>query len=133
MALGALLALTGCGAHFVSRGSSLYEGAHYVEAADVFERTEQRLDSCSSRERARFGLYRGATFLKLGDAQHAARWLGYARAIQSSEPSALDRAEAALLDASLRALGQDGPAPPARPGGSEVAAAPLDARSAPSQ
>ncbi|RYZ02547.1 MAG: hypothetical protein EOO73_31410 [Myxococcales bacterium] len=125
--------LSGCGAHFVSRGSSLYQDGRYVEAAEVFEQTEQRLEDCSSHERARFGLYRGATFLKLGDAQHATRWLGYARAIKSSEPSSLDRQDSALLNASLEALGSSEPMQPARRDGSEVARAPADARPAPSQ
>lgn len=133
-ALASLLALlSGCGTHFVTRGSALYQDARYVEAAEVFEQTEQRLEDCSSRERARFGLYRGATFLKLGDAQHAARWLGYARAIKSSDPSALSGADSALLDASLEALGHSGPSEPARRDGSEVATAPSDVRTAPSQ
>jgi tetratricopeptide (TPR) repeat protein len=126
------LLLSGCGAHFVSRGSSLYQDGHYVEAAEVFEQTERRLDGCSSRERARFGLYRGATYLKLGDTPHAARWLGYARAIESSEPNALNRSDSALLDASLQALGRGGPVEPTRAAGSEVAAAP-SGHSAPPQ
>src|SRR4051794_12615412 len=81
LATAALLVTNACGGHFVTRGTSLYEDAHYVEAAEVFERTEDRLASSSNDERARFGLYRGATFLKLGDTAHAARWLGYARSI----------------------------------------------------
>jgi hypothetical protein len=129
LALASLLTLLGgCGTHFVSRGSSLYAAGHYVEAAEVFEQTARRLDSCSSRERARFGLYRGATFLKLGDAEHAARWLGYARTIKSLEPGALDTADSALLDASLAALGHGRPIEPARRDGSKVATAPSDAR-----
>lgn len=128
-----VVALGGCGAHFVSRGSALYQDGNYVEAADVFERTEGRLASCSSPERARFGLYRGATFLKLGDVEHAARWLGYARAIKSSDPGALNRADSALLDRSLEALGNSGPSQPTRENGSELATAPSANRTAPSQ
>ena len=67
-----LVSATACGGHYVSRGSALYDEARYVEAAEVFERTEDRLVSSSNAERARFGLYRGATFLKLGDTAHAA-------------------------------------------------------------
>ncbi len=134
LALASLLTLlNGCGAHFVSRGSALYEDGHYVEAAEVFEQTEARLASCSSQERARFGLYRGATFLRLGDAEHAAHWLGYARAIKSSQPSALDGAESALLDQSLQALGSGGPKELKRDDGSEVATAPSGARTAPAR
>src|SRR3954467_1028243 len=95
---GALLMTSACGGHFVTRGTALYEDAHYVEAAEVFERTEDRLARSSNDERARFGLYRGATFLKLGDAAHAAHWLGYARSIVKLDPDALDSDDLALLD-----------------------------------
>lgn len=118
-----LLLANGCASHFVARGSELYDQGHYVEAAEMFERTESRLRSSSNGERARFGLYRGATFLKLGDVEHAARWLGYARSVQKSDGSALDSEESALLDASLKALGHDD-ATPARQERSEVATAP---------
>jgi hypothetical protein len=119
---GALLA-SGCGGHYVTRGTALYEDAHYVEAAEVFERTEERLASSSNSERARFGLYRGATFLKLGDTTHAARWLGYARSVVKRDPDALGGDDMALLDASLRALGRAAPDAPQRKDRAEVATA----------
>lgn len=112
-----------CGGHFVSRGADLYDHGRYVEAAEVFERTEQRLSQAPSDERARFGLYRGATFLKLGDAVHAARWLGYARSIVKSEPDALNSAEHSMLEASLKAVASIKQAPPT-PGATELATAP---------
>ena len=127
-----LLLATACASHFVARGSELYDQGHYVEAAEMFERTEARLASSSNGERARFGLYRGATFLKLGDVEHAARWLGYARSIQKSDGDALDSDEAALLDASLMTLGNDGSAPE-RKERSEVATAPPAVEAAPNQ
>lgn len=119
----ALELTSACGAHYVTRGSELYDDGHYVEAAEVFEQTEQRLASSSSCERARFGLYRGATFLKLGDVPHAARWLGYARTIVNQDPHSLDRDETALLGASLKALGSARPSAPERTR-AEVATAP---------
>jgi hypothetical protein len=119
---GALLA-SGCGGHYVTRGTALYDDAHYVEAAEVFEQTEERLASSSNSERARFGLYRGATFLKLGDTAHAARWLGYARSVVKSDPDALGDDDMALLGASLKALGRATPAAPQRKDGSELATA----------
>src|ERR1051325_7076408 len=100
-----LLLGSGCGGHFVARGSDLYGDGHYIEAAEVFERTEQRLATSSNAERARFGLYRGATFLKLGDVPQAARWLGYSRSILNKDSGALDKSDAALLDATLAAVG----------------------------
>jgi hypothetical protein len=114
---------TACGGSYVSRGADLYEDARYVDAAEVFERTEQRLAQSPSDERARFGLYRGATYLKLGDAVHAARWLGYARSVLTSEPGALSSSDVALLEASLKALARAKPAPP-EPSESELATAP---------
>ena len=119
---GALLA-GGCGGHYVTRGTALYEDAHYVEAAEVFERTEERLASSSNGERARFGLYRGATFLKLGDTAHAARWLGYARSVVKTDPDALGGDDMALLDASLKALGRATPDAPQRKDRAEIATA----------
>lgn len=124
VALLLLMTLGACGSHFVSRGSALYDDGHYIEAAEVFEQTEARLASCSSAERARFGLYRGATFLKLGDVEHAARWLGYARAVERSAPGALSGDDSALLDSSLQALGNERTPAPDHPPGSEVATAP---------
>jgi thioredoxin-like negative regulator of GroEL len=128
IALGAvaLVALSGaCGGHYVSRGTDLYADGRYVEAAEVFERTEGRLADSSSSERARFGLYRGATFLKLGDAVHAARWLGYARSVVTQDPDALGSSDAALLEASLRTLAS-AKVPPVQKPQPELATAPAD-------
>lgn len=133
LAASALLLTTACGGHFVTRGTALYDDAHYVEAAEVFERTEARLGDSSNSERARFGLYRGATFLKLGDTAHAARWLGYARSVVKTDPDALSGDDLGLLDASLKALGRTTPAEPERKDGSEVATAPRAADAAPTQ
>jgi hypothetical protein len=130
--VGAVLLLTSaCGGHYVSRGSALYDDAHYVEAAEVFEQTESRLARSSNSERARFGLYRGATFLKLGDTAHAARWLGYARRIVKTDPDALSRDDLALLTTSLAALGRATPDAPEHKAGAEVATAPADSATAP--
>ena len=122
-----LLLTNACGGHYVTRGTALYDDAHYVEAAEVFEQTETRLVSSSNSERARFGLYRGATFLKLGDTAHAARWLGYARGIVKSDPDVLDGDDLTLLGASLKALGRAAPDAPERKIESEVATAPVEA------
>src|SRR6185503_15830349 len=125
LAASVLLALgSGCGGHFVSRGADLYEDGKYVEAAEVFERTEERLRQSPSDERARFGLYRGATYLKLGDAVHAARWLGYARSVVQADPSALDSGELTMLETSLKALASAKPALPEPKAESELAPAP---------
>ena len=123
-AVALLLLGSACGGQFVARGTDLYDDGHYVEAAEVFERTEQRLATSSNAERARFGLYRGATFLKLGDVPHAARWLGYSRSILKQDPGALDKSDAALLDASLSAVGNVDSTAPDQRERSELATAP---------
>ena len=69
---------------YVRRGSSLYADGRYIEAAEVFERTEQRLPDTTPRERAEYGLYRGMTFLVLGDLQNAHRWMAYAYEVERS-------------------------------------------------
>jgi hypothetical protein len=131
---GALVALTlsACGGHYVTRGADLYGDGRYVEAEEVFERTEERLSASSATERARFGLYRGATFLKLGDAVHAARWLGYARSVVTSEPGALSSDELTLLEASLKTVASAKTPPEPKPDAS-VATAPDDQSNAPAQ
>jgi tetratricopeptide (TPR) repeat protein len=131
LVLGVSLFAMACGSHYVSRGSALYADGRYVEAAEVFERTEVRLASSSDRERARFGVYRGATFLKLGDVPHAARWLGYARSIVKRDKDALDDDDLALLESALHAVGTLAPREPATKANAEVATAPDPA--APSQ
>ncbi len=127
----ALLLMSACGGHYVTRGTGLYQDARYVEAAEVFERTESKLASSSNSERARFGLYRGATFLKLGDTTHATRWLGYARSVVQGDPDALGSDDLALLGASLRVLGS-APNEPERKVGAEVATARRASATAPS-
>jgi hypothetical protein len=134
LALGAYalvaLALGGCAGRYVSRGAELYGQGNYVEAEELFDRTEARLAESSSSERARFGLYRGATFLKLGDAVHAARWLGYARSVVTSDPEALGASETALLEASLKTLAR-AKTPPAPSTDATLATAPEESHEAP--
>ena len=131
--LALLLLASACSTHYVTRGSALYRDGSYVEAAEVFEQTERRLSSSSSDERARFGLYRGATFLELGDALHAARWLGYARDVVKADPDALDGEDLALLEASLKAVAGAKPAAPTSHSETELATAPRGLNAAPSQ
>jgi hypothetical protein len=98
----ALAAEVGCAAHYVSRGADLYAGARYIEAAEVFERTEKRLANSSTPDRARYGLYRGATLLALGDSTRAEKWLAYSSQVLEAEPSALSDEEHTMLSRALR-------------------------------
>lgn len=91
----------GCASRYVARGADLYAGGHYIEAAEVFERTEARLPQASTADRARYGLYRGATLLALGDTSRAGNWLGYTLAIVRSDPGALSDEENTMLRRAL--------------------------------
>ncbi len=95
-AVTALLLSTGCGSP-VSRGTVLYRQQNYIEAAEAFEHTQGRLVAMEPVERARYGLYRGLTFIALGDLRGAERWLDYAEAMQRAQPTLLPVEDRALL------------------------------------
>jgi tetratricopeptide (TPR) repeat protein len=90
----------------VKRGSALYAEGRYIEAAEVFERTEGRLAESSPREKADYALYRGMTYLVLGDFANSHRWLTYAYDIERAVPGSLHQDKRALLDRGWYDLGQ---------------------------
>jgi hypothetical protein len=104
-ALAAWLAVSACSG-YVKRGSALYADGRYVEAAEVFERTEHRLEEASPRERAEYALYRGMTLLVLGDLRNCHRWLAYAYQVEKSVPGSLRGDRRGLLDRGWFELGQ---------------------------
>lgn len=106
--LGGLLAasLSAC-THYVGRGSDLYHLGRYVEAAHVLEKSEPRLSGATANEQASYGLYRGATLLRLGDLAGAGHWLEYAQSVSASHPLALSSEEGELLRESLISLRVD--------------------------
>jgi tetratricopeptide (TPR) repeat protein len=81
----------------VQRGTNLYADGNYIEAAEVFERTENRLPNLEAPEQARYGLYRGLTLLVLGDLQGAHQWFSFARSVERKHPGALGHERIALL------------------------------------
>ncbi len=97
--------IIGCSS-YVHRGSALYADGRYIEAAEVFERTEGRLAESSPREKAEYALYRGMTLLVLGDLNNSHRWLTYAYDIERAVPGSLHQDKRALLDRSWYDLGQ---------------------------
>lgn len=108
------IALTACGAnHYVQRGADLYGEGRYVEADEVFERSEPRVARATLEQRAAYAAYRGATFVALGDLQHAHRWLSVASEIERTRPGTLRPAEKAFLDGAWRALTNRMPPAPA--------------------
>jgi hypothetical protein len=82
---------------YVERGETLYHEGRYIEAAEVFELTEQRLAAAPPVERAEYGLYRGLTFLRLSDLASARQWLGYTNGVEQSSPGSLTPPEHVAL------------------------------------
>ena len=83
----------------VSRGAEFYRQGRYIDAAQSFEHTEHELSSYSEAERARYGLYRGATLLALGYANDARHWFNYGSAL--AQHSLEEGERSALFDALL--------------------------------
>ncbi len=105
------LALTaGCGRSSVTRGVDMYAEGNYVGAAEYFEHTQKRLDIAEPEERARYGLYRGATLLSLGDFSAADHWLSYALQESRKNPEALTEEESQMLRRALRVRASMAPA-----------------------
>jgi hypothetical protein len=88
--------MAACGSS-VGRGATLYRQQNYIEAAEAFERTQDRLATMEPGDRARYGLYRGLTFMALGDLRNAERWLDYAELQQRAQPAILAQDERDLL------------------------------------
>jgi hypothetical protein len=91
-------------ANATQRGHALYVDGRFIEAAEVFEHSESHLTEVDDRERVIYGLYRGATLLKLGDLDGASRWLYFARQAESHRPGSLESADAKALQLALKAL-----------------------------
>lgn len=114
-ALVTLLGVCSCARDPIQRGTNLYADGHFIEAAEVFERTEDRIPDMSARDQARYGLYRGLTLLVLGDLRGAHHWFSYARNVERRYPGALGEQRVALLERGSYELGtriQQTPAPP---------------------
>jgi tetratricopeptide (TPR) repeat protein len=108
-----------------NRGSTLYEEGRYVEAAEVFERTEHRLADSTLKERAEYALYRGLTFLELDDTPRARQWLSQAHRMDHDDPGVFDDDERQLLADGWKKLGQgDVTRPPMAPRAAAVARSP---------
>jgi hypothetical protein len=100
----ACLTSLGCSRSSVTRGADFYQQGRYIDADQIFEHSEQNLASWEGGERARYGLYRGLTYLALGDVTMARRWLRYGAALDAAALDQLTAAERGLLSESLRAL-----------------------------
>jgi hypothetical protein len=114
--------LAACGAsHYVQRGADLYGEGRYVEADEVFERSELRVSRASFEERAAYAAYRGATFVALGDLHHAQHWLSIATELERTHPGSLRKEERDFLDGAWRALANRLPKTPPAPATTVIA------------
>jgi hypothetical protein len=95
----------GCARSSVTRGADFYQQGRYIDADQLFEHTEPLLPSWDVSERARYGLYRGLTYLALGDLPLAHRWVRYGATLDASALQRLTAGERELLSESLRAVG----------------------------
>lgn len=101
-----VFALVSACSPYVNRGETLYREGRYIEAAEVFERTETKLKASPSEVCAEYGLYRGLTYMKLDDLRNAHVWLTYASAVEHRQPGQLTSDERGLLEHAWRELGE---------------------------
>ncbi len=123
------LALVGCGGSSLNRGANYYGERRYIDAAQVFEHAERELPAYDDAERARYGLYRGATLLELGDTNEAERWLLFGYQLATKSPGALTARERGVLREALssaRARQARHDASPMSPAPASVSPAPTD-------
>src|SRR4051812_23738905 len=92
----AVSTLVACAPSTVNRGADFYRQGHYIDADQLFEHTEPELLGLAPTERARYALYRGATYLALGDHMQARRWLGYGAELASTPAAQLSNKEQQL-------------------------------------
>ena len=82
---------------YVRRGEALYHEGRYIEAAEVFELTEQNLPQSSPQVCAEYSLYRGLTFLRLDDLPSARVWLNHASEMAQKDSSMFTPVQRAAL------------------------------------
>jgi hypothetical protein len=91
----------------MARGVVAYDAGCYPEAAARLIESEAALADMSSRERARYALYRGLAHLALDDTRAAQPWIGYAKAMWDSDRSLLNVKDAGRLLSAWQALGHE--------------------------
>ncbi len=93
-----------------------YRDARYPSAAAQFRAAEPAARELGPKDFARYALYRGLTHLALGDAQAAARWVGYAKQSADRDPYLFNDQDRGALLAAWRSMGympgEPGFAPP---------------------
>jgi len=101
-----LLALATAGCHSaLAEAMDCYADGRYPTAAAKFRAAEPAARKLDRQDFASYALYRGLTHLALGDAQAAARWLGYAKQSADRDPHVFDDQDRGALIAAWRSMG----------------------------
>lgn len=122
IALAALPCLVACHSALADAFDS-YRDARYPTAAAQFRAAEPAARALGARDFASYALYRGLTHLALGDAQAAARWLGYAKQRADQDPAWFNAEARGALLAAWRSMGHMPGEPGFAMGAAEPAAA----------
>jgi hypothetical protein len=98
----------------MKRVETAYGDGRYLEVAEDLAHSESELSRLSIDQRARYGVYRGLSLIKLGEYDEAHRWLQYAYEVEKHRAT-LEPHQRQALDqgwASLRTLRAPGAAHP---------------------
>jgi len=99
-----LLIAPGCHSALADAMDSYTDG-QYPSAAAQFRAAEPVARKLSPGDFANYALYRGLTHLALGDAQAAARWVGYAKQSADRDPDVFNARDRGALLAAWRSMG----------------------------
>ena len=102
--LALLLWASGCHSALADAMDS-YSDGRYPTAAAQFRAAEPAARKLGRQDFASYALYRGLTHLALGDAQAAARWVGYAKQSADRDPHVFDDEDRGALLAAWRSMG----------------------------
>jgi hypothetical protein len=101
-----LLSLLAVGCHSaLDEAMDSYVDARYPTAAAQFRAAEPAARRLNQHDFASYALYRGLTHLALGDAQAAARWVGYAKQCADRDPLIFGDLDRGALIAAWRSMG----------------------------
>ena len=87
-------------------GRAYYQGARYPDALAEFSRAEADYPELSQEERAHYALYRGLSYLAVGDATRADGWLSIAKRELDTHPETFNAEERGRLLAAWQSMGR---------------------------
>jgi hypothetical protein len=68
---------------YVGKAEMAYDDGRYFEVAEALAAREGDMRDLPAWKRARYGVYRGLSLLRLGEYEGAAEWLEYARKVDA--------------------------------------------------